>query len=82
MIEKAASFWGKAGQGSLARLALAEAEAQLTRALALIASLPGTPALRRQQIKLQVILLKRADGRIKDNEVQTRLEPLSRKRAH
>ena len=56
-IEKAASLWGKAGQRSLARSALVEAVEQLTRALALIAMLPATPALRREQIKLQVALI-------------------------
>jgi predicted ATPase len=55
-IEKAARLWGKAGQRSLERSALVEAVAQLTRALTQIASLPGTPALRREQIKLQVAL--------------------------
>ena len=33
---------------------MAEAAEQLTHALALAATLPGTPALRREQIKLQV----------------------------
>ena len=56
LIEKAAGLWGKAGQRSLARSALVEAAAQLTRALDQIATLPGTPALRREQIKLQVAL--------------------------
>ena len=56
LIEKAAGLWGKAGQRSLARSALVEAVAQLTRALAQIAALPATPALRREQIKLQVAL--------------------------
>jgi predicted ATPase len=55
-IEKAASFWGKAGQRSLARSALIEAAEQLTRALDQIATLPGTAVLRREQIKLQVAL--------------------------
>ena len=41
MIEKAASLWGKAGQKSLERSALVEAEAQFTRALDLIATLPA-----------------------------------------
>jgi hypothetical protein len=54
LIEKAAGLWGKAGQRSLARSALIEAEAQLTRALAQIEALPTTPALRREQIELQV----------------------------
>ena len=56
LIEKAAGLWGKAGQRSLARSALVEAAAQLTRALDQIATLPGTAALRREQIKLQVAL--------------------------
>jgi class 3 adenylate cyclase/predicted ATPase len=57
LIEKAASLWGKAAQRSLERSALVEAVAQITRALDQIATLPATPALRRQQIKLQVALL-------------------------
>jgi predicted ATPase len=57
LIEKAAGLWGKAGQRSLARSALIEAVAQLTRALEQIATLPGTTALRREQIKLQVALI-------------------------
>ena len=57
LIEKAACLWGKAGQRSLARSALVEAAAQLTHALEQIATLPGTPALRREQIKLQVALI-------------------------
>ena len=57
LIERAAGLWGKAGQRSLDRSALAEAAAQLTRALAQIATLPGTPALRREQIKVQVALI-------------------------
>ena len=57
LIEKAAGFWGKAGQRSLARSALIEAAEQLTRALDQIAALPRTPALRREQIKLQVALV-------------------------
>ena len=57
LIEKAAGLWGKAGQRSLDRSALVEAAAQFTRALDQIATLPGTPALRREQIKLQVALI-------------------------
>ena len=54
LIENAIEWWGKAGQRSLERSALIEAVAQFTRALEQIAALPLTPALRRQQIKLQV----------------------------
>jgi class 3 adenylate cyclase/predicted ATPase len=57
LIEKAASLWGKAGQRSLARSALVEAAEQLTRALDQIATLQATPALRREQISLQVALI-------------------------
>jgi class 3 adenylate cyclase/predicted ATPase len=57
LIEKAADLWGKAGQRSQERSALVEAAEQLTRALAQIAVLPATPALRREQIKLQVALI-------------------------
>jgi class 3 adenylate cyclase/tetratricopeptide (TPR) repeat protein len=58
LIEKAAGLWGKAGQQSLARSALLEAAEQLNRALGQIPALPATPALRREQIKLQVALAK------------------------
>ena len=56
LIEKAASARGKAAQRSLERSALVEAVAQFTRALEQIAALPATPALRREEIKLQVAL--------------------------
>jgi predicted ATPase len=57
LTQKAAALWGKAGQRSLARSALVEAAAQLTRALEQIAALPSTAVLRREQIKLQVALI-------------------------
>ncbi|MGB8632441.1 MAG: AAA family ATPase, partial [Xanthobacteraceae bacterium] len=57
VIEKAADLWGKAGQRSLAQSALVEAAEQLTRALDQIATLPITPALRREQIQLQVAII-------------------------
>jgi class 3 adenylate cyclase/predicted ATPase len=56
-IEKAAGLWGKAGQRSAQRSALVEAATQLRRALDQIASLPATPALRQEEIKLQVALI-------------------------
>ncbi len=57
LVERAAMLWGEVGQRSLASSALVEAASQLNRALGLIASLPGTPALRRAQIKFQVELV-------------------------
>ena len=56
LIEKAAWFWGKAGERSLARSAVVEASEQLKRALDQIATLPETSALRREQLKLQIAL--------------------------
>ena len=56
-VERAAVLLGKAGQRSAQRSALIEAAEQLRRALDLIASLPSTPLLRREEIKLQVELI-------------------------
>ena len=57
LSEKAVGLWGIAGQRSLERSALVEAVEQLTQALAQIAALPATPALRREQIKFQAALI-------------------------
>ncbi len=57
LTEAAIEWWGKAGQRSLERSALIEAIAQLTRALDQIATLPATPVLRREEIKLQAALI-------------------------
>jgi predicted ATPase/class 3 adenylate cyclase len=57
LIDKASKLWGKAGQRSLTRSALVEAVEQLTRALTQMATLPGNPALRREEIRLQVALI-------------------------
>jgi tetratricopeptide (TPR) repeat protein len=53
LAETAIEWWGKAGQRSLERSALVEAVEQFSRALRQIASIPATPALRREEIKLQ-----------------------------
>ena len=57
LIEEAVRQWGKAGQRSLERSALIEAAGQLKRALSQIASLPASPTLRREEIRLQVALI-------------------------
>jgi len=57
LIDKAASLWGKAALRSIERSALIEAFEQLTRALGQIATLSREPALRREEIKLQVALI-------------------------
>ncbi len=57
LTETAIEWWGKAGQQSLARSALVEAVEQFKHALGQIATLTGTPALRREQIELQVALI-------------------------
>jgi class 3 adenylate cyclase/tetratricopeptide (TPR) repeat protein len=56
LAEKAAWFWGKAGERSLARSAVVEASEQLKRTLDQIATLPETSDLRREQLKLQIAL--------------------------
>ncbi|MGZ6662583.1 MAG: AAA family ATPase [Solirubrobacteraceae bacterium] len=56
-IERAATLWGVAGRRSRTRSALAEAEAQLSRALDQIGTLPPTLSRRREQIALQVELV-------------------------
>jgi predicted ATPase len=55
--DDAVRLWAKAAELSLKRSALVEAMAQLTHALELIATLPSTPALRREEIRLQVALI-------------------------
>jgi class 3 adenylate cyclase/predicted ATPase len=55
--EQAAAMWGKAGLRSAQRSALVEAAEQLRRGLDQIATLSATPALRREEIKLQVALI-------------------------
>jgi len=55
--EQAAAMWGKAGLRSAQRSALVEAAEQLRRALDQTATLTATPALRREEIKLQVALI-------------------------
>jgi hypothetical protein len=57
LVGKAASLWGKAGQRSLERSALAEAAEQLGRALSQLETLPSSSTLRHEQIKLQVLLI-------------------------
>jgi class 3 adenylate cyclase/predicted ATPase len=57
LFGKAAAFWAKAGRRSLERSALIEAIAQLNCALDQIATLTATPALRREQIELQVAVI-------------------------
>jgi predicted ATPase len=54
LTEAAIEWWRTAGQHSLARAALLEGVEQLKRALDQIATLPATPDLRREEIKLEV----------------------------
>jgi predicted ATPase len=57
LFEKSARFFGKEGLRSLARSALVKAGEHFARALDQIATLPSTPALRCEEIKLQVALI-------------------------
>jgi len=53
ITEDAIEWWRTAGQRSLARSALVEGVEQFKRALDQIATLPATPALRSEEIKLE-----------------------------
>jgi predicted ATPase len=57
LAEAAIEWWGIAGQRSLESSALVEAVEQFRRAIAQIATLPATSALRREEIKLQAALI-------------------------
>src|SRR5215813_718056 len=54
ITEAAIEWWRTAGQRSLARSALLEGVEHIKRALNQIATLPATPDLRREEIKLEV----------------------------
>ncbi|SIO66897.1 SAM domain (Sterile alpha motif) [Bradyrhizobium erythrophlei] len=56
LAEAAVENWLKAGRLAIAHSATAEAEAQLTRALELLATLPDGPTRRRQELDVQVAL--------------------------
>jgi predicted ATPase len=57
LTEAAIGWWGKAGRRSLERSAFIEAIEQFTRALTLIATLPGSATLRRMQINFQAAII-------------------------
>jgi len=52
LAEKSAASWGKAGQRSAARSAMAEAAAQFQKGLEQLALLPDTPERQRQELEL------------------------------
>jgi class 3 adenylate cyclase/tetratricopeptide (TPR) repeat protein len=54
---KAGTLWGKAGQRASERSAFIEAIKHFRRALSQISTMPSTPALRRQEMKLQAALI-------------------------
>jgi class 3 adenylate cyclase/predicted ATPase len=51
LIERSAAYWGRAGQKSAARSAMAEAAAQLQKALDQLELLPKTPERQRQELE-------------------------------
>jgi class 3 adenylate cyclase/predicted ATPase len=51
LVEKSIACWGRAGHGSAARSAMAEAAAQFQRALDQLALLPDTPVRQRQELE-------------------------------
>jgi class 3 adenylate cyclase/tetratricopeptide (TPR) repeat protein len=57
LTEAAVEWWGRAGHRSFGHFALLEAGKHFTRALEQVATLSITPALRQEQITLQVMLM-------------------------
>jgi DNA-binding winged helix-turn-helix (wHTH) protein/predicted ATPase len=53
LAEKSVACWGRAGHRSAARSAMAEAAAQLQKALDQLALLPGTPERQREELELR-----------------------------
>ena len=56
LVEKSVVFWGKAGRRSAARSAMAEAAAQLQKALDQLELTPDTPERQRQELEFRVAL--------------------------
>ena len=56
LAERAVDYWHKAGQRALARSAMAEAVAQLTKGLEVLNGLPGGPERQRRELGLQLAL--------------------------
>ena len=56
LVEKSVDFWGKAGRRSAARSAMAEAAAQLQKALDQLALTPDTPERQRQELEFRIAL--------------------------
>jgi class 3 adenylate cyclase/predicted ATPase len=56
LIETAVQYWQRAGQQAIARSAMAEAIAQLTKGIALLARLPDVAERRRRELGLQLTL--------------------------
>jgi len=56
MIEKSATYWGKAGHRSAARSAMTEAAAQFQKALDRLELLPDTPERQHQELEFRIAL--------------------------
>ena len=56
LVEKSVAFWGKAGQRSATRSALAEAAAQFQRGLDQLALLPENPGRQRHELEIRSAL--------------------------
>jgi predicted ATPase len=56
LIEQAIAYYARAGQRAIARSAMAEAIAQLTKGLELLTSLPDSASRQRQELELQIAL--------------------------
>jgi predicted ATPase len=56
LVERAIAYYARAGQRAIARSAMAEAIAQLTKGLELLTSLPDSASRQRRELELQIAL--------------------------
>jgi predicted ATPase len=56
LVEKAGTYWHKAGRQAIARSAMTEAVAQLTKALDSLATLPDSRERQQKELELQITL--------------------------
>jgi class 3 adenylate cyclase/predicted ATPase len=56
LVEQATAYYARAGQRAVARSAMVEAIAQLTKGLELLTSLPNSVSRQRQELELQIAL--------------------------
>jgi class 3 adenylate cyclase/predicted ATPase len=81
LVEKSAGLWGRAGQRSVARSAMAEAAAQFQKGLDQMALLPDTPERQREELELHselgaVLMAVKGQGALETGQAYARAHEL------